>query len=593
LTKYLLGNSIIYILLPAKLPENVKSSVIQQWLQGKSRDSIAIDTGLSAGAVTNIINEWRRSLGYPLADELRELATTFKKNGITASQCAVGFRLATIMIKLGVDEEEFESFIADIYEKCKKLDLQPDKIAYYTDELLKFSKDIPLSQIPDYIKQKTDYKNKLEKDIEVLQDRIKQLEQERLDAEELRNLSLANERMTASELKWNSDLKIELKKYGIPIEDVPLIAKAIRGIGVYNYDVDKIISEFSELEYFKDQVKLYSGSLQSLQKRFADLKGECDFLEQMVNSHHQTLAVYNELEQMGFGLKQLKLLRHTVAEIAKANNISNEQAVQKFIRDVEEQYDDKLGFESKLDKVRSDIVKINDELAISRSKLLVQPLVAPALQRLFENGIKEHDIIELASIFETYGSSSRVNNPIDKQSLIAELAKYGNFNAMIQPLEQKYNELQSEVASLEAKKKELNNTNHIILSSLEYSKQIMYYFKGMVDSLRNEIQVQYINLLYVNYISSLQFKQILKLDGNSILDEFAPILWAAKHERDSRYQSGDKNDRDVTISSSINQVRVAVAKAINLMINNLKHRNNPDDISLIEILDTARIALEK
>ncbi len=580
--------------MPASIPENVKSSVIQQWLQGKTRDSIAIDTGLSTGAVTNIINEWRKGLGYPIADEVRELAVTFKKIGITATQCAVGFRLAAIMINLGIDEEEFESFISDIYEKCKKLDLQPDKIIYYIDELLKFSKDIPLSQIPDYIKQKTDYKNKLEKDIEGLQNRIKQLEQERLDAEELRNLSLANERMTASELKWNSDLKIELKnKYGIPIENVSLFAKAIHGLGRYGYDVDKIISEFSDLENLKNQFQLYRDSIPALQNKFENLKGECDFLEQTIATHHQTLAVYNELEQMGFGLKELKLLRHTIAETAKANNISNKQAVQKFIRDVDEQYDDKLGFESKLDKVRSDIVNINDELAISRSKLLVQPLVGPALQRLFENGIKEQDIIELARIFKMYGGSGRGNNPIDKQSLINELAKYGSFKAMIQPLEQKYNELKNEVNSLEAKKNELKNTNHVMLSTLEYSKQIMYYFKGLVNSLRDEIQVQYVNLVYVNYILNLQFKQILKLDDNSILDEFAPILKAAKLEKASRYQSDDKNDRDAPISSSINQLKVAVAKAINLMINNLKYRNNSDDIGLIEILDTARIALEK
>jgi len=115
----------------------------------------------------------------------------------------------------------------------------------------------------------------------------------------------------------------------------------------------------------------------------------------------------------------------------------------------------------------------------------------------------------------------------------------------------------------------------------------------MVDSLRDEILVQYANLVYVNYIINLQFKQILKLDGNSILGEFAPILMAAKLERDSRYQSDDKNDRDVTVSSSINQLKLAVAKAINLMINNLKYRNNLEDIDLIEILGTARLALEK
>ena len=65
--------------LPAKLPENVKSAVIQKWLQGTTRDFIAYETGLSAGAVTNIINEWRKGLSYPIADELRDLETTFKK----------------------------------------------------------------------------------------------------------------------------------------------------------------------------------------------------------------------------------------------------------------------------------------------------------------------------------------------------------------------------------------------------------------------------------------------------------------------------------------------------------------------------------
>ena len=67
--------------MPTKLPENIKSAVIQQWLQGSARDLIAVDIGLSAGAVTNIINQWRHGLGYPLADDLRELAVTSKKLG--------------------------------------------------------------------------------------------------------------------------------------------------------------------------------------------------------------------------------------------------------------------------------------------------------------------------------------------------------------------------------------------------------------------------------------------------------------------------------------------------------------------------------
>jgi hypothetical protein len=104
---------------PVRISENVKSAVVQQWLQGKARDLIAADTGLSTGAVTNIINEWRRGLSYPLVDELRELAITFKKIGITATQCALGFRLATIILNIGVHEQEFGSFISQIYDNCK------------------------------------------------------------------------------------------------------------------------------------------------------------------------------------------------------------------------------------------------------------------------------------------------------------------------------------------------------------------------------------------------------------------------------------------------------------------------------------------
>ena len=50
--------------MPAKLPDNFKSLVIQGWLNGTQRDKIAGDNGLSAGAVTNIVDEWRLALGF-------------------------------------------------------------------------------------------------------------------------------------------------------------------------------------------------------------------------------------------------------------------------------------------------------------------------------------------------------------------------------------------------------------------------------------------------------------------------------------------------------------------------------------------------
>ena len=222
--------------MPTRQPDSIKSAVIQQWLEGKSRDLIAADTGLSSGAVTNIIEEWRQNLGSPIANDLRELAVTLKKIGITANQCAAGFRIAMILIKCGVGENEFLSFVSQIYDGSKKLDLSPEKIISHLKDLLYFSESMSLSQIRDYVKQKASEKRNLEKDIENMRTQIRTLEQEKSHSEELRDDALENEKMTTSDLKWISDMRSELEKYQIPIDNISLLSKTVDGIRQYDYD---------------------------------------------------------------------------------------------------------------------------------------------------------------------------------------------------------------------------------------------------------------------------------------------------------------------------------------------------------------------
>jgi hypothetical protein len=52
--------------------------------------------------------------------------------------------------------------------------------------------------------------------------------------------------------------------------------------------------------------------------------------------------------------------------------------VQKFYKDIEEQYDDKLGFESQLNKLRSEIATVNTNLRL----MLASPIFkSPAIIR--------------------------------------------------------------------------------------------------------------------------------------------------------------------------------------------------------------------
>jgi hypothetical protein len=60
------------------------------------------------------------------------------------------------------------------------------------------------------------------------------------------------------------------------------------------------------------------------------------------------MNTFYNLEEMGLGLKELKQLRYTILEISKANNISPDKAVTKFLDDTEKEYYNNRGFETKI-----------------------------------------------------------------------------------------------------------------------------------------------------------------------------------------------------------------------------------------------------
>ena len=77
-------------------------------------------------------------------------------------------------------------------------------------------------------------------------------------------------------------------------------------------------------------------------------------MEAWIETHSLTVSKYQELEEMGFGLKVQKTLWSKISEIGVANQMNPDEAVQKFMKDVE-LYDDKLGFEAQLHNLKAGI----------------------------------------------------------------------------------------------------------------------------------------------------------------------------------------------------------------------------------------------
>jgi transcriptional regulator with XRE-family HTH domain len=150
-----------------KIPRPIRIKVIRLWLEGKSRDKIAEELDISAGAVSGVIKDLRKD--DPQFDLLREVAVTIKNlnlstesfaplvrlykvlreidllNGITGEELIVlrSTRMEALIVALDVfcfkkeqlSIEEFVSLVTDMYNTAHKLGVSLRRFPTYITEL--------------------------------------------------------------------------------------------------------------------------------------------------------------------------------------------------------------------------------------------------------------------------------------------------------------------------------------------------------------------------------------------------------------------------------------------------------------------------
>src|SRR5215212_4738558 len=328
----------------SNISETTRQTVIRLWIEGNSRKDIALITGVSEGTVSNIIAEWRQKLGDGDAEAIRELGINMKRTGIGAAQCAKGFRIVSTMKKLGVNENQFKSFIDEVYEYCfQRLGLTPEDIASNLKELVKLSKDIPLAKLSEHIEEKKNEIIKLKEYIQTLRERKETLEMETSLAEDLRNAALENERITYAEAREYSNLKAELRRYGLDIhKDIPKFAKVVNSIRNYGYNVNQVLSIFEDLQSLKFLFEYLGNRVNQLFNQKIGLEQSCSTLQDMASSHSQKLYACDELKSMGLGFNKLRLLINTIKEIAAEKQIPYKVAIEQFFESLEQKYEIKL-----------------------------------------------------------------------------------------------------------------------------------------------------------------------------------------------------------------------------------------------------------
>jgi uncharacterized coiled-coil DUF342 family protein len=93
-----------------RIPQLLKIKVLNQWLKGVSRDSIAINYQISGGSVSAIIQDFKNK-DIPDIDLLRGVAVELRNKDLELNQFASSMRLRKMLDNLDLPEERIEKFL--------------------------------------------------------------------------------------------------------------------------------------------------------------------------------------------------------------------------------------------------------------------------------------------------------------------------------------------------------------------------------------------------------------------------------------------------------------------------------------------------
>jgi hypothetical protein len=338
--------------MPAAIDAQVKKEVINQWLSGDSRDRIAVDNDIGAGTVSNIINEWKKGVEASEYDSLRQLTVSLKKQGISLSEIACSVRLNNYIEKLGANQDQIESFIANLANSP-----EPEKLIDVANQVahLSRSESIPLEDLEGHVKQKEEEKQRLEEEIK----------QTRAILE-----STNVEMETINEYK---QLKAELSKYHLSSDDPERLLTVLDNLKDYRYDPKKIVAEFSNIK--------------SLKQREKALKDNCAMLEKRMSGDRQVIPLLQRIRSMGIGIDKLLPFSLAVNEKARTCNLPISAAAYRVIEDIEN-YNRIGGMNKEITRLAVQIFGMN-QICAPRNKAIT------SLLKLQSYGISDQEVLNV------------------------------------------------------------------------------------------------------------------------------------------------------------------------------------------------------
>ena len=424
--------------MPRIITLDEKLAVIDHWLNGESRNDIAIKLSMGSGTVYNIIQEWRIGIGVEKADRLRDIALKLNKTGLSVNDCAIGLRMLMILKKYGIkddeDQEQLIYFLKEIYAKCQEVEFKPQQVFDYISDILKFSSEIPIFQIPQFMKKKIEEKEKLERQVQELYKKRDELTNIKEETEqEIQGLRNNKETMTKT-YRTFTIAKFQLKRYGIGMEDIDKFVNCVVGVSKESYNHVQILTKVADHENLEKNSRYYKEVVNSKKEELTKLNQDIDRQQKILTYFKIKSDFINELETRGFGINELRTLINMLNEIGLENNQNFDEVRKEFFDDVKN-YEEVIGSRRERDRLKEELKILEVQTMKERERYNAYPKIIESITRLGGAGISEDDIVKIDKILSMTDYYLYKDKPLYKETLIDDLQKYGNLKLVIKNLE--------------------------------------------------------------------------------------------------------------------------------------------------------------
>jgi hypothetical protein len=279
---------------------------------------------------------------------------------LNLSDLASNFRIHNFIKSSGASENEIESFIANVGN-----DVSPEKVVEYVNQLFAVSREqsIPLQEVPGYIRQKIQEKQKIEEEIKQANDILQSKNV---------NIETINEHIRLNE---------KLNEYNLSFQDIDKFLNVLVNAKKNGFDGKKIVGKLKKIR--------------RLQNKEERLKHHCEILSEQVKECNKILPLAQKIVAMNIDISELLIFDAAVNQIAKQYNLPPSVAALRLLNEIRDY--------NKIGGLKRELSRLCQQIFVINSICANQNRAMTTLIRLRSYGITEDRILQLNTFLENNG----------------------------------------------------------------------------------------------------------------------------------------------------------------------------------------------